>query len=143
MCNAGLVAQNSKSTGYGSRGQCRWWSTGYILRSIYDLACLEDEVDFLAAQSEQDRLKRNNVKFWHVFRSKEIKLAFLVGGGLLVKKFTNVSETIMYDLREESLRGLEERRIAKDLGFKLYCFCIFLPFLVLEFELEIYFVLEY
>ncbi|RYR49202.1 hypothetical protein Ahy_A07g035517 isoform B [Arachis hypogaea] len=139
----GLVAQNSKSTGYGSRGQCRWWSTGYILRSIYDLACLEDEVDFLAAQSEQDRLKRNNVKFWHVFRSKEIKLAFLVGGGLLVKKFTNVSETIMYDLREESLRGLEERRIAKDLGFKLYCFCIFLPFLVLEFELEIYFVLEY
>ncbi|RYR07386.1 hypothetical protein Ahy_B05g074729 [Arachis hypogaea] len=115
MCNAGLVTQNSKSTGYGSQGQCGWWSTGYSLRSIYDLACLEDEVDFLTAQSEQDRLKRNNVKFWHVFRSKKIKLAFLVGGGLLVKKFTNVSETIMYYLREGSLRGLEERRIAKDL----------------------------
>ncbi|XLU58578.1 hypothetical protein S245_053226 [Arachis hypogaea] len=110
-----LVTQNSKSTGYGSQGQCGWWSTGYSLRSIYDLACLEDEVDFLTAQSEQDRLKRNNVKFWHVFRSKKIKLAFLVGGGLLVKKFTNVSETIMYYLREGSLRGLEERRIAKDL----------------------------
>ncbi|XLT47480.1 hypothetical protein HN873_040084 [Arachis hypogaea] len=97
-----------------------------FLRSIYDLARLEDEVDFLTAQSEQDRQKRNNVKFWDAFRSKEIKLAFLVGGGLLVKKFTNVSETIMYDLKEGSLRGLEEGGTAKDLGFKLYCFCIFL-----------------
>ncbi|RYR32619.1 hypothetical protein Ahy_A10g047154 isoform B [Arachis hypogaea] len=57
-----------------------------FLRSIYDLARLEDEVDFLTAQSEQDRQKRNNVKFWHVFRSKEIRLAFLVGGGLLANK---------------------------------------------------------
>ncbi|RYQ98680.1 hypothetical protein Ahy_B07g086448 isoform B [Arachis hypogaea] len=60
-----------------------------------------------------------------------------------VKKFTNVSETIMYDLREGSLRGLEEGGKAKELGFKLYCFCTFLQFLVLEFELEIYFVFEY
>ncbi|QHO16617.1 hypothetical protein S83_032738 [Arachis hypogaea] len=107
------------------------------------LACLEDEVDFLTAQSEQDQQKRNNVKFWHVFRSKEIRLAFLVGRGLLVKKFINVSETIMYDLREGSLRGLEERGTSKGLGFKLYCFCIFLQFLLLKFELEIYFVFEY
>ncbi|KAL4344508.1 hypothetical protein AHAS_Ahas11G0185400 [Arachis hypogaea] len=83
----------------------------------------------------------NNVKFWHVFRSKEIILSFLVGGGLL---FTNVPEIIMYDLREGSLRGLEEEGgTAKDLGFKLYCFCIFLQFLVLEFELKIYFLFEY
>ncbi|XP_057724959.1 inositol transporter 1-like [Arachis stenosperma] len=87
-----------------------------FLRSIYDLARLEDEVDFLTAQSEQDRQKRNNVKFWHVFQSKEIRLAFLVGGGLLVKKFTNVPETIMYDLREGSLRELEEGGTAKDLS---------------------------
>ncbi|RYR24330.1 hypothetical protein Ahy_B02g057830 isoform A [Arachis hypogaea] len=35
-----------------------------FLRSIYDLAHLEDEVDFVTAQSEQDHQKRNNVKFW-------------------------------------------------------------------------------
>ncbi|XP_020960291.1 uncharacterized protein LOC110263415 [Arachis ipaensis] len=41
------------------------------------------------------------------------------------------------------LRGLEEGGTVKDLGFKLYYFCIFFQFLVLEFELEIYFVSEY
>ncbi|RYR25882.1 hypothetical protein Ahy_B02g059909 [Arachis hypogaea] len=53
-----------------------------------------------------------------------------------VKKFTNVPETIMYDLREGSLRGLEEGGTAKEIEFKLYCF-------FLEFEIEIYFVFEY
>ncbi|XP_020978100.1 uncharacterized protein LOC110271496 [Arachis ipaensis] len=58
--------------------------------------------------------------------TKGCQVNFLVGGGLLVKKFTHVPETIMYDLREGSLRGLEEGGIVKDLGFKWYCFCIFL-----------------
>ncbi|QHN80463.1 uncharacterized protein DS421_20g678370 [Arachis hypogaea] len=60
-----------------------------------------------------------------------------------VKKFTNLPETIMYDLREGSLRGLEEGGTTKEIEFKLYCFCIFFQFLVLEFKLEIYFVFEY
>lgn len=57
-----------------------------VLSKIYDVARLEDEVDFLTAQSEQDRQKRSNVRFTDVFKSKEIRLAFLVGGGLLVIK---------------------------------------------------------
>lgn len=57
-----------------------------VLSKIYDVARLEDEVDFLTAQSEQDRQRRSNIKFWDVFKSKEIRSAFLVGGGLLVIK---------------------------------------------------------
>jgi len=57
-----------------------------VLSKIYDVARLEDEVDFLTAQSEQERQRRSNIKFWDVFKSKEIRLAFLVGGGLLVIK---------------------------------------------------------
>jgi len=62
-----------------------------VLSKIYDVARLEDEVDFLTAQSEQERQRRSNVKFWHVFKSKEIRLAFLVGGGLLVIKCLQTS----------------------------------------------------
>ncbi|RYQ82261.1 hypothetical protein Ahy_B10g100859 [Arachis hypogaea] len=36
-----------------------------------------------------------------------------------VKKFTNLPETIMYDLREGSLRGLEEGGTTKEIEFKL------------------------
>ena len=57
-----------------------------VLTKIFDLTRLEDEVDFLTAQSEQERQRRSDIKFWHVFKSKEIRLAFLVGGGLLVIK---------------------------------------------------------
>ncbi|KAL4337620.1 hypothetical protein AHAS_Ahas12G0128400 [Arachis hypogaea] len=60
-----------------------------------------------------------------------------------VKNFTNVPKTIMYDLREGSLRGLEEGGTTKEIEFKLYCFCVFFQFLVLEFELQIYFIFEY
>lgn len=55
-----------------------------VLSKIYDLSRLEDEVDFLTAQSEQDRQKRKNAKLGNAFKSKEIRLAFLVGAGLLV-----------------------------------------------------------
>lgn len=55
-----------------------------VLTKIYDYARLEDEVDFLTAQYEQESQKRNDIKYWDVFKSKEIRLAFLVGGGLQV-----------------------------------------------------------
>ncbi|KAE9618595.1 putative major facilitator, sugar transporter, major facilitator superfamily [Lupinus albus] len=55
-----------------------------VLSKIYDIDRLEDEVEFLTAQSEQDRQKRKNVRFMNVFKSKEIRLAFLVGAGLQV-----------------------------------------------------------
>ncbi|XP_057722360.1 alpha-glucan water dikinase, chloroplastic-like isoform X4 [Arachis stenosperma] len=53
------------------------------------------------------------------------------------------SPSLMYDPRERSLTRLEKGGTTKDLGFKWYCFCIFLQFLVFEFEFKIYFVFEY
>lgn len=55
-----------------------------VLSKIFDMSRLEDEVDFITAQSEQDRQKRKNVKYGDVFKSKEIRLAFLVGAGMQV-----------------------------------------------------------
>jgi len=56
-----------------------------VLGKIYDFDRLEDEVALLTAQSEQDRQKRADVRYGHVFKSKEIRLAFLAGAGLQVK----------------------------------------------------------
>jgi hypothetical protein len=56
-----------------------------VLGKIYDFDRLEDEVALLTAQSEQDRQKRDDVSYGHVFKSKEIRLAFLAGAGLQVK----------------------------------------------------------
>lgn len=66
-----------------------------ILSKIYDFARLEDEVDFLTTQSEQERQKRKNIKLGDVFKSKEIKLAFLVGAGLQVKYILIMSTVLI------------------------------------------------
>lgn len=55
-----------------------------VLAKIYDIARLEDEIDHLSASSEEDRQKHNNVRYLDVFKSKEIRLAFLAGAGLQV-----------------------------------------------------------
>jgi SP family myo-inositol transporter-like MFS transporter 13 len=55
-----------------------------VLGKIYDFDRLEDEIALLTAQSEQDRQKRDDVSYAHVFKSKEIRLAFLAGAGLQV-----------------------------------------------------------
>lgn len=55
-----------------------------VISKIYDSARLEDEIEFLAAQSEQDRQTAKENKYWDVFKYKEIRLAFLAGAGLQV-----------------------------------------------------------
>lgn len=55
-----------------------------MLARIYDIDRLEDEIDHLSAASEEERLKKNTVRYIDVFKSKEIRLAFLAGAGLQV-----------------------------------------------------------
>lgn len=57
-----------------------------MLTKIYDFDRLEDEVASLTVQSEQDREKRGNKGLRDVLKSREIRLAFLAGGGLQVRK---------------------------------------------------------
>ncbi|WCJ41392.1 inositol transporter 1 [Euphorbia peplus] len=67
-----------------------------VLAKIYDLARLEDEVDHLSAAAEADRQKKNTVRYIDVFKSKEMRLAFLAGAGLqALQQFTGIN-TVMY-----------------------------------------------
>ena len=55
-----------------------------VLSKIFDFARLEDEVEFLRIQSEEDHEKTKEIKYWDVFKHKQIRLAFIAGAGLQV-----------------------------------------------------------
>lgn len=57
-----------------------------MLSKIYDPYRLEQELDQLAAALEEERQRKNNVRHLDVFKSKEVRLAFLAGAGLQVVK---------------------------------------------------------
>ncbi|KAL2329445.1 hypothetical protein Fmac_017026 [Flemingia macrophylla] len=84
-----------------------------VLSKIFDVARLEDEVDFLTAQSEQERQKRSNIRFTHVFKSKEIRLAFFVGGGLLAfQQFTGINTVMYYSPTIVQMAGFHANQLA-------------------------------
>ncbi|WJX80529.1 Integrin alpha chain-like protein (Alpha-int1) [Trifolium repens] len=84
-----------------------------VISKIYDLSRLEDEIDFLTAQSEQERQRRSTIKFWHVFRSKETRLAFLVGGGLLAfQQFVGINTVMYYSPTIVQMAGFHANRLA-------------------------------
>lgn len=56
-----------------------------VLSKIYDPERLEDEIDQLAAAAEEERQRKNAVRYRDVFKSKEMRLAFLAGAGLQVR----------------------------------------------------------
>lgn len=56
-----------------------------MLSKIYDVARLEDEIDYLNTQLEEEHQKKKDVSYWDVFKTKEMRLAFLAGAGLQVK----------------------------------------------------------
>ncbi|XP_061360183.1 inositol transporter 1-like [Gastrolobium bilobum] len=84
-----------------------------VLSKIYDVARLEDEVDFLTAQSEQDRQKRTNIGFGQVFKSKEIRLAFLIGAGLQAfQQFTGINTVMYYSPTIVQMAGFQSNELA-------------------------------
>lgn len=84
-----------------------------VISKIYDFARLEDEVDFLTAQSEQERQRRNNIKFTDVFKSKEIRLAFLVGAGLQAfQQFTGINTVMYYSPTIVQMAGFHSNELA-------------------------------
>ncbi|KAH9624726.1 hypothetical protein KSS87_015625 [Heliosperma pusillum] len=66
-----------------------------VLSRIYDPFRLEDELDLLAAAAEEER-KQKAVKIMDVFKIKEVRLAFLAGGGLLAFQQLAGINTVMY-----------------------------------------------
>ncbi|RYR28125.1 hypothetical protein Ahy_B01g052231 isoform B [Arachis hypogaea] len=128
-----------------SDGQDLWTGGEMVLIQVGDILDRDEEeiaiLSLLRSLDKQAKAKGGAV-FQVLLRGPKNFREAVKHLGLLLVFFTAIS-SLMYDLREGSLRRLEEGRIAKDLGFKLYYFCIFLQFLVLEFEFEIYFVFEY
>lgn len=55
-----------------------------VLARIYDFDRLEDEIEHLSSALEEERQKKNTIRYLDVFKTKEIRLAFLAGAGLQV-----------------------------------------------------------
>ncbi|CAL0309591.1 unnamed protein product [Lupinus luteus] len=84
-----------------------------VISKIYDLSRLEDEIDFLTAESEQERQRRNNIRMMDVFKSKEIFLAFLVGGGLLAfQQFAGINTVMYYSPTIVQMAGFQANELA-------------------------------
>ncbi|KAG4984758.1 hypothetical protein JHK87_029507 [Glycine soja] len=83
----------------------------HVLSKIYyDPARFHDEVDFLTTQSAQER---QSIKFGDVFRSKEIKLAFLVGAGLQAfQQFTGINTVMYYSPTIVQMAGFNSNELA-------------------------------
>ncbi|KAJ9178594.1 hypothetical protein P3X46_010468 [Hevea brasiliensis] len=84
-----------------------------VLAKIYDIARLEDEIDHLSASSEEDRQKQNNIRYLDVFKSKEIRLAFLAGAGLQAfQQFTGINTVMYYSPTIVQMAGFSSNQIA-------------------------------
>ncbi|KAK2641813.1 hypothetical protein Ddye_023576 [Dipteronia dyeriana] len=84
-----------------------------VLANIYDLARLEDEIDHLYAAEEEERQKKNTVRYWDVFKSKEVRLAFLAGGGLQAfQQFTGINTVMYYSPTIVQMAGFHSNQLA-------------------------------
>ncbi|KAL9343070.1 hypothetical protein Peur_063501 [Populus x canadensis] len=84
-----------------------------ILSKIYDVARLQDEIDHLSITEEEECQKRNDVKISDVFKSKEIRLAFLVGAGLQAfQQFTGINTVMYYSPTIVQMAGFSSNQLA-------------------------------
>ncbi|RDY03900.1 Inositol transporter 1 [Mucuna pruriens] len=84
-----------------------------VLAKIYDFDRLEDEVALLTTQSEQDRQRRDDIRYRDVFKSKEIRLAFLAGAGLQAfQQFTGINTVMYYSPTIVQMAGFHSNELA-------------------------------
>ncbi|CAI8598006.1 unnamed protein product [Vicia faba] len=84
-----------------------------VLFNIYTYERLEDEVNYLTDVSEQEIYKRKNIRYTDVFRSKEIRIAFFVGGGLQAfMQFTGIGIVLNYTATIIQMAGFNSNQLA-------------------------------
>ncbi|CAI8598008.1 unnamed protein product [Vicia faba] len=84
-----------------------------VLFNIYTYERLEDEVNYLTDVSEQEIYKRKNIRYMDVFRSKEIRIAFFVGGGLQAfLQFTGIGIVMNYTATIIQMAGFNSNQLA-------------------------------
>uniref|UniRef100_A0A2P2JWI8 Inositol transporter 1 n=3 Tax=Rhizophora mucronata TaxID=61149 RepID=A0A2P2JWI8_RHIMU len=84
-----------------------------VLSKIYDFPRLEDEIDHLSAALEEERQKKRVVRFLDVFKSKEMRLAFLAGAGLQAfQQFTGINTVMYYSPTIVQMAGFRSNQLA-------------------------------
>ncbi|CAL1404673.1 unnamed protein product [Linum trigynum] len=84
-----------------------------ILARIYDIDRLEDEIEHLSASSLEDRKEENAVTYFDVFKTKEIRLAFLAGAGLQAfQQFTGINTVMYYSPTIVQMAGFSSNQLA-------------------------------
>ncbi|KAL3507132.1 hypothetical protein ACH5RR_032514 [Cinchona calisaya] len=84
-----------------------------VLSKIYDPHRLEEEIDQLATALEEETCKRNAVRYWDVFKSKEMRLAFLAGAGLQAfQQITGINTVMYYSPTIVQMAGFHSNQLA-------------------------------
>ncbi|EXB68669.1 putative inositol transporter 1 [Morus notabilis] len=84
-----------------------------VLSKIYDFPRLEDEIDYLNSQLEEERQKKKDVSYWDVFKTKEIRLAFIAGAGLQAfQQFTGINTVMYYSPTIVQMAGFKSNQLA-------------------------------
>ncbi|KAL6970775.1 Integrin alpha chain-like protein (Alpha-int1) [Sarracenia purpurea var. burkii] len=84
-----------------------------VLSKIYDPSRLVEEIDQLSVAFEEERQRKNSVRYWDVFTSKEIRLAFLAGAGLQAfQQFTGINTVMYYSPTIVQMAGFRSNQLA-------------------------------
>ncbi|VVB06244.1 unnamed protein product [Arabis nemorensis] len=84
-----------------------------VLAKIYDISRLQDEIDHLSLGAEEERVKKGTVGYLDVFRSKEIRLAFMAGAGLQAfQQFTGINTVMYYSPTIVQMAGFHSNQLA-------------------------------
>ncbi|GFY81412.1 inositol transporter 1 [Actinidia rufa] len=80
---------------------------------FYDPCRLEEEIEQLSVALEEERQRKNSVGYWDVFKSKEIRLAFLAGAGLQAfQQFTGINTVMYYSPTIVQMAGFSSNQLA-------------------------------
>ncbi|PIN25492.1 putative transporter (major facilitator superfamily) [Handroanthus impetiginosus] len=84
-----------------------------VLSKIYDPFRLEEEIDQLATALEEERHRKSSVSYLDIFRSKELRLAFLAGAGMQAfQQFTGINTVMYYSPTIVQMAGFNSNQLA-------------------------------
>ncbi|KAI4374222.1 hypothetical protein MLD38_012241 [Melastoma candidum] len=84
-----------------------------VLSKIYAPDRLEDEIEHLSSQVAEEYQRKKTGRYTDVFKSKELRLAFLAGAGLQAfQQFTGINTVMYYSPTIVQLAGFRSNQLA-------------------------------